>query len=215
MRTNGRTTTKGMRRAASCSKHTTRDETRLDGREYLFILSPNPLSPALSLIRQPYIVPRPQGVGGASRQTICRACGHEMISGRGWFNRAALSLPLVRYSHLIRSAVIVVASYPAPFSLAHSLSHAVSDPLGPSSSFVIAPCNHRPLSSRPSSRYAGSVAGRCYPLVVVRSSSSARCGQASKQAAGVPHLVGYRSPLVPVPSYRSPIGVVTVVNRGG
>ena len=101
-----------------------------------------------------------------------------MMSGSGWFNRAAHSLLLVRYSHIIRPPYRRRPHIPRRF---HQL--------------ILPPCllgfslPHRHHSSsphviiaitRPARRLvrAGSMTGRCHPYRVVRSLL------ASKQAGG-------------------------------
>lgn len=90
--------------------------------------------------------------------------------------RAALSLPLVRYSRLIRSPYRR-RLIPRAVSVS-SFSRAALDPRAPSSSSV--PPHVVIVLTRPARRLvrAGSMAGRYHPLVVVRSL------RASKQAGG-------------------------------
>lgn len=112
--------------------------------------------------------------------------GHEMMSGREWFDRAAHSLTLVRYSRLIRFPVSPPSHIPRRFRklisscrLGSSCSIVVICSLGSlasSSSSVPAPYYHRPHSSR-SSVSSGRGARRDE---VIRIVSSARRGQASR-----------------------------------
>ena len=120
-------------------------------------------------------------------------CGHEMMSGRGRFNRTAHSLTLVRYSPSHPFPRITAAAIPRAVLISSFSRRASSDPLAPLPSSVpwVRLPHRRHLSSprviialppsRPSSRPAWSVAGRCYPYCVVRS-LSARRGQASRRA---------------------------------
>lgn len=108
---------------------------------------------------------------------------HEMMSGRGWFNRAA-------HSAHARS----LFSYPAPFSKAHSpvrprIIFLHRRHSSPGFSCPIGVIRHRPMPLSPPSVplvrlvRAWSGAGRSHPYRVVRSS------WASKQAGGRGHVV--------------------------
>ena len=102
------------------------------------------------------------------------------MSGRGRFNRAAHSLPLVRYSPSHPFPRIVAAAYPRAV-FGSSFHRAASDPLAPSSSSVLAPCHHR-LSLVPLVVSSGRGVGRGE---VIRIVSSARRWQASRRAGVV------------------------------
>ena len=102
------------------------------------------------------------------------------MSGQGRFNRAAHSLPLVRYSPSHPFPRIVAAAYPRAV-FGSSFHRAASDPLTPSSSSVLAPCHHR-LSLVPLVVSPGRGVGRGE---VIRIVSSARRWQASRRAGVV------------------------------
>lgn len=103
-----------------------------------------------------------------------------MMSGQGWFNRAALSLSLVRYSPS-HPFPRIAAAYPAPFSSAHSpVRSLILLPRRRHSSPVRVVITHtRPVYR---SVRAWSGAGRSYPYRVVRSSLASK--QDRLQAGG-------------------------------
>lgn len=134
----------------------------------------------------------------SKQETDLPGCGHEMMSGRGRFNRTAHSLTLVRYSHIIRPRIAVVRISRAVLISSFSR-RASSDPLAPlpaSVPWVRLP-HRRHLSSprviialsRPARRLVRRGAWRDD---VIRIVSSARCRQASRMAGGrgrVVHVV--------------------------
>lgn len=124
----------------------------------------------------------------SKQETDLPGCGHEMMSERGWFNRAAHSLPLVRYSPSHPFPRIAAVAYPAPFSEAHFIVPPRISLASLSSSVPWVRLPHRRHLSSPRVIIASLV-----PLVVssgreagrgevIRIVSSARRGQASRRA---------------------------------
>ena len=97
-------------------------------------------------------------------------CGHEMISGRGGFNRAALSLPLGRYSPSHPFPRIVSAAYHRTVFVSSYSRRAVSDHLVCPIVIIRSRVIIASLSSRPSP-CCGEERGEAL--------SSARCWQAA------------------------------------
>lgn len=181
---NGRTTTKGNWAVPLFKQAHNTNETRR--KEIPFIISPDPLSPAPLSSASLILSPAP-GRGISKQNADLPGYGHEMMSGRRRFNRAAHSAPARSLFPCSSVPRIAAAAYPAPFSLAHSPVRSLILLPRRRHSFsprvIIASLSSR-LSSRPGAEWGGAKSSvSCRPLVVGKQAGGRGGG------GGVVHVV--------------------------